>query len=46
LTSKLFYAILLSLPGEHNPIAILRKEEVMSNMDSSNKPSAVASLLK
>jgi hypothetical protein len=34
------------IQGIKQLIAILRKEEVMSNMDSSMKPSAVASLLK
>jgi hypothetical protein len=37
---------LLIIQGGSQRNAILRKEEVMSNMDSSIKPSAVASLLK
>ena len=34
-----------SFRGTNNQAPSYRKEEVMSNMDSSNKPSAVASLL-
>jgi hypothetical protein len=47
LTSDLFCAI-LSAPGGGKQITpqSYRKEEVMSKMDSSNKPSAAASLLK
>jgi hypothetical protein len=47
LTSEMKYDILLPLSGgkpTHMPS--YRKEEVMSQMDSSNKPSAVASLLQ
>jgi hypothetical protein len=41
------YAILLALfGGKQTEPPSYRKEEVMSQMDSSNKPSAVASLLK
>jgi hypothetical protein len=49
LTSKLKYDILLVLLGDGGKqieLPSYRKEEVMSQMDSSNKPSAVASLLK
>jgi hypothetical protein len=47
LTSKLKYAILLvSLWGKPTEPPSFRKEEVMSIMDSSMQPSAVASLLK
>jgi hypothetical protein len=49
LTSKLKYDILLALlgnGGKQTEPPSYRKEEVMSQMDSSNKPSAVASLLK
>ncbi len=47
LTSKLFCDILLSLfGGKQIKPPSYRKEEVMSLMDSSIKPSAVASLLK
>jgi hypothetical protein len=49
LTSKLKYDILLALLGDGGKQIeppSYRKEEVMSQMDSSNKPSAVASLLK
>ena len=47
LTSEMKYAILLALfGGKQTEPPSYRKEEVMSQMDSSNKPSAVASLLK
>jgi len=47
LTSHLKYDILLALfGGKQIESPSLRKEEVMSDMDSSIKPSAVASLLK
>jgi hypothetical protein len=49
LTSKLKYDILLALLGDggkQTEQPSYRKEEVMSQMDSSNKPSAVASLLQ
>ena len=47
LTSELKYDILLALfGGKQIEPQSYRKEEVMSQMDSSNKPSAVASLLK
>jgi hypothetical protein len=49
LTSKLKYDILLVFLGDGGKQIeppSYRKEEVMSQMDSSNKPSAVASLLK
>jgi hypothetical protein len=46
LTSKLKYDILLAFfGGKQTKPPSYRKEEVMSQMDSSNKPSAVASLL-
>jgi hypothetical protein len=48
LTSELKYDILLALLGDggkQTEPPSYRKEEVMSQMDSSNKPSAVASLL-
>jgi hypothetical protein len=47
LTSEMKYDILLSFfGGKQIKPPSYRKEEVMSQMDSSNKPSAVASLLK
>ncbi len=47
LTSEMKYDILLApLGGKQIEPPSYRKEEVMSQMDSSNKPSAVASLLK
>jgi hypothetical protein len=49
LTSEMNYDILLAsqeLGGKQIKPQSYRKEEVMSQMDSSNKPSAVASLLK
>ena len=47
LTSKLNYDILRAFfGGKQIEPPSYRKEEVMSQMDSSNKPSAVASLLK
>ena len=47
LTSEMKYDILLSFfGGKQTEPPSYRKEEVMSQMDSSNKPSAVASLLK
>jgi hypothetical protein len=48
LTSEMKYDILLTfiLGGKQTEPPSYRKEEVMSQMDSSNKPSAVASLLK
>jgi hypothetical protein len=47
LTSNMKYDILLALfGGKQTEPPSYRKEEVMSQMDSSNKPSAVASLLK
>jgi hypothetical protein len=47
LTSKLKYDILqVFFGGKQTEPPSYRKEEVMSQMDSSNKPSAVASLLK
>jgi hypothetical protein len=49
LTSELKYDILLALSGDggkQTEPPSYRKEEVMSQMDSSNKPSAVASLLQ
>ena len=47
LTSELKYDILLPLfGGKQIKPQSYRKEEVMSQMDSSNKPSAVASLLQ
>ena len=46
LTSEMKYDILLALfGGKQTEPPSYRKEEVMSQMDSSNKPSAVASLL-
>jgi hypothetical protein len=48
LTSEMKYDILLAsqeLGGKQIKPQSYRKEEVMSQMDSSNKPSAVASLL-
>ena len=46
LTSEMKYDILLALfGGKQIEPPSYRKEEVMSQMDSSNKPSAVASLL-
>jgi hypothetical protein len=48
LTSEMKYDILLALLGDGGKQIeppSYRKEEVMSQMDSSNKPSAVASLL-
>jgi hypothetical protein len=46
LTSEMKYDILPSLfGGKPANVPSYRKEEVMSHMDSSNKPSAVASLL-
>jgi|GEM_PF-5220715 len=46
LTSEIKYDILLALfGGKQIKPQSYRKEEVMSPMDSSNKPSAVASLL-
>jgi hypothetical protein len=48
LTSEMKYDILLALQelgGKQIEPQSYRKEEVMSQMDSSNKPSAVASLL-
>ena len=48
LTSELKYDILLAFLGDggkQTEPPSYRKEEVMSQMDSSNKPSAVASLL-
>jgi hypothetical protein len=48
LTSEMKYDILLAsqeLGGKQIEPQSYRKEEVMSQMDSSNKPSAVASLL-
>jgi hypothetical protein len=47
LTSEMKYDILLALfGGKQIKPQSYRKEEVMSQMDSSSKPSAVASLLK
>jgi hypothetical protein len=47
LTSEMKYAILPVLfGGKQIKPPSYRKEEVMSQMDSSNKPSAVASLLR
>jgi hypothetical protein len=47
LTSEIKYDILLAfIGGKQTEPPSYRKEEVMSQMDSSNKPSAVASLLK
>jgi len=47
LTSEMKYDILLAfIGGKQTEPPSYRKEEVMSQMDSSNKPSAVASLLK
>lgn len=47
LTSEMKYDILLAFfGGKQIEPPSYRKEEVMSQMDSSNKPSAVASLLK
>lgn len=48
LTSEMKYDILLVVlfGGKQTEPPSYRKEEVMSQMDSSNKPSAVASLLK
>jgi hypothetical protein len=47
LTSEMKYDILPALfGGKQLKPPSYRKEEVMSQMDSSNKPSAVASLLK
>ena len=47
LTSEMKYDILLAFfGGKQTEPPSYRKEEVMSQMDSSNKPSAVASLLK
>lgn len=47
LTSEMKYDILLtSFGGKQIEPPSYRKEEVMSQMDSSNKPSAVASLLQ
>jgi len=47
LTFNMKYDILLvSFGGKQIELPSYRKEEVMSNMDNSNKLSAVASLLK
>jgi hypothetical protein len=47
LTSEMKYDILSALfGGKPANVPSYRKEEVMSQMDSSNKPSAVASLLR